>query len=153
MAFYIPSKGELDLTPLLNQALHMGVHCYLPVVPGRGRKKLWFIRLGGEASWALNRYGIPEYLHATALRVRARALDRVFLPLLGFDGEGYRVGMGGGYYDASLAFLARRRRWRKPSLTGVAFSVQEVAEAPRDPWDVPLDSALTERELRRFRRQ
>ncbi|MBI5330324.1 MAG: 5-formyltetrahydrofolate cyclo-ligase [Betaproteobacteria bacterium] len=150
IAFYIPAKGEIDLLPLLNRALEMQTDCYLPVVPGRGKRKLWFVRLGAHPSWTLNRYGIPEYLHVTSRRVRAPALDRLFMPLLGFDGAGFRVGMGGGYYDASLAFLARRRTWRRPALTGVAYSVQEVDLAPRDPWDIPLNSVLTEQELRRF---
>jgi 5-formyltetrahydrofolate cyclo-ligase len=73
--------------------------------------------------------------------------------MLGFDGEGYRVGMGGGYYDATLAFLAHRRRWRRPALIGVAYAAQEVEYAPRDTWDIPLDAALTEAGLRRFLRR
>lgn len=153
IGFYIPAKAEIDVLPLINQALHMGVACYLPVVPGRGLRKLWFVRLGGQPTWALNRYGIPEYHPPHPRRVRAQALDTVFLPMLGFDGEGYRVGMGGGYYDATLAFLAHRRRWRRPALIGMAYAAQEVEYAPRDTWDIPLDAALTEAGLRRFLRR
>lgn len=150
IGFYIPAKAEIDVLPLINQALNMGVACFLPVVPGRGQRKLWFVRLGGQPTWALNRYGIPEYHPPRPRRVRAQALDKIFLPMLGFDAEGYRVGMGGGYYDATLAFLVRRRRWRRPALFGVAYAVQEVEWAPRDAWDIPLNAALTETGLRRF---
>jgi 5-formyltetrahydrofolate cyclo-ligase len=161
--FYIPAKGEIDVVPLLHRALRMGVDCYLPVVPGRGRKKLWFTRItAGPASrttrrrrsnglrrthpaWHLNRYGIPEYHHPSRKRHRADRLDLVFMPLLGFDPRGFRVGMGGGFYDASLAFLNRRRLWRRPRLIGVAFAVQQVEQVPEDPWDVPLNAVLTER--------
>ncbi len=66
------------------------------------------------------------------------------MPLIGFDAHGGRIGMGGGYYDASLAFLAVRRVWRRPRLIGVAFSAQEVEYIPLDPWDIPLDGILTE---------
>lgn len=144
VGFYIPAKGEVDVLPLLDRALGMGLDCYLPIVPGRGRRKLWFGRLGEHPSWRLNRYGIPEYHHRAAKRVRANHLDLLFMPLLGFDAQGFRIGMGGGYYDASLAFLARRRCWRRPRLVGVAFAAQQVPRIPNDPWDVALNGVLTE---------
>lgn len=177
IGFYIPSKNEIDVLPLLRVALRMGASCYLPVVPRRalvsaGRHQLWFTRLGGkemslgctqlptqshaQPAWVNNRYGIPEYLPRAARRVRARQLDRVFMPMLGFDSQGWRIGMGGGYYDASLAHLresnTRRLRWRHPRLIGVAFAVQEIASAPNDPWDVRLDGVLTESGYRRVHR-
>ncbi len=165
IGFYMPSKNEIDILPLLRTALRIGAACYLPVVPRRalvsaGRRTLWFTRLVGKAKnldrshpgWASNRYDIPEFLPRGARRVRARQLDVLFMPLLGFDSAGWRIGMGGGYYDASLAHLKGRMHWRRPHLIGVAFAVQEVASAPNDPWDVPLDGILTERAYRRARR-
>jgi len=165
IGFYMPSKHEIDILPLLKAALLMGVACYLPVVPRRAlvsarRCTMWFTRLVGKAKnldstqsgWRDNRYGIAEFLPRGVRRVRARQLDALFMPLLGFDSQGWRIGMGGGYYDASLAHLKRRRHWRRPLLIGVAFSVQEVASAPNDPWDVPLDGILTEQNFRRARR-
>ncbi len=165
IGFYMPSKHEIDILPLLGRALRMDVACYLPVVPRRaltrgGRRGLWFTNLTGKAKsldvvhagWTRNRYGIPEYLPRGARKVRTRHLDVLFMPLLGFDGNGWRIGMGGGYYDASLSHLIHRRRWRRPCLIGVAYAAQEVERAPNDPWDVPLDAVLTERAFRRFRR-
>jgi 5-formyltetrahydrofolate cyclo-ligase len=157
---YMPSKSEIDILPLLRTALRMGVVCYLPVVPRRalistGRRALWFTRLAGmakrldcsQAGWFDNRYAIPEYRPRGARRVRARQLDVLLMPLLGFDRQGWRIGMGGGYYDASLSHIKRRGHWLRPRRIGVAFSTQEVALAPHDVWDVPLDGILTEREF------
>lgn len=152
VGFYMASKNEIDVGLLLARAKGMGVDCYLPVVPGRGHRKLWFVRLGNRPAWVLNRYGIPEYQHPPARKVRAYQLDVLFMPLLGFDAKGWRVGMGGGYYDASLAKLATRRRWRTPHLIGVAFAAQEVDRIPHDPWDIPLDGVLTERGFLSVRR-
>ncbi len=162
IGFYMPAKNEIDVLPLLRAALRMGATCYLPVVPARGlvdvgRHKLWFTRLLGQArrllrphaAWVNNRYGIPEYQPRGARRVRAQQLDLLFMPLLGFDRQGWRIGMGGGYYDASLAHLKRFRHWRRPHLIGVAFAVQEIDRAPFDPWDVRLDAMLTERAYRK----
>lgn len=150
LGLYIPAKGELDCLPLLDRALWLGVACYLPVVPYARQRMLWFTRLGAGPHWRHNRYGIPEYGHRGLDRIRAANLDILFLPLLGFDDAGYRMGMGGGYYDASLAFLSRRRHWRRPRLIGLAFEAQRVTRLPIDPWDIPLDGVLTERRYHRF---
>lgn len=148
IGFYLPFEGEMDLRPLLDLALAMGKHCYLPVVPRRFERKLGFTRLSGRNSWYLNRFGIHE--HWSPRPVRARQLDLLLVPLVGFDAAGYRLGMGGGFYDTSLAYLRRRSAWRKPYLIGIGYECQKVPEVPRDPWDMPLDAALTERRLYRF---
>jgi 5-formyltetrahydrofolate cyclo-ligase len=149
---YLPAKEEIDVLPLLNRGLGKGARCYLPVVPPARQRKLWFVALQAEGRWTPNRYGISEQSHRSYKRVRAAHLDILFLPLLGFDAAGNRIGMGGGYYDATLAYLRGRDLWRKPLLVGVAFECQRLAALPVDPWDVPLDAMLTERGLRRWRR-
>ncbi len=151
VAFYMPAKGEMDVLPLLNQALWMQVACYLPIVPHHRQRRLWFSRLGDGPHWTLNRYDIPEY-GKQHRKVRARWLDVVFLPLIGFDMRGYRMGMGGGYYDASLAYLKHRRVWKRPRLVGIAFEAQKCQRIPNDPWDIPLDMVITEARYYRFRR-
>lgn len=150
IGLYIPAKGEIDCLPLLDRALHMGAACFLPVVPGARQRRLWFSRLGPGEHWSLNRYDIPEFGHRQFQRRRASTLDILFMPLLGFDEKGCRMGMGGGYYDTSLDFLVKRKHWHKPRLIGLAFEAQKVASLPADPWDVPLDGVLTERRFYRF---
>lgn len=147
---YIPAKDELDTAPLRAQALRMGVHLYLPIVPPARQRRLGFVREHGTVGWNDNRYGIaePDSRHRP---LRAWALDILFVPLLGFDAQGNRIGMGGGYYDASLAFRHLRRHWRGPLLIGLAFEAQRLERIPADPWDVPLDAILTERGLRWFK--
>jgi 5-formyltetrahydrofolate cyclo-ligase len=147
IGFYLPNGGEFDSHPVLNQALMMQRECYLPLVPRRGRI-LRFGRFNRNTRMTTNRYGIAEPVDARPLR--ARQLDLLLIPLVGFDYQGYRLGMGGGYYDATLAFMHHRRLWRKPRLVGVAYECQRVAMLPHDPWDMPLDAVLTERQLYRF---
>ena len=148
IGFYMPANGEIDVMPLLLRAYAMGVQCFLPIVPGRGQRKLWFSPLVHQPHrphhWRLNRFGIQEYHPPGEKRLRTAQLQQVFMPLLGFDARGFRIGMGGGYYDASLAFRSHRRSWHQPKLVGVAFAVQQVTKLPEDPWDVPLDAVLTE---------
>lgn len=148
IGFYLPLGEEINLLPLLNAALWLHKACYLPVVPPRGARRLWFSRITGRPAWYQNRFGIYE--HRSIQRVRARQLDLLFMPLVAFDAEGNRLGMGGGFYDASLGYLRHRRAFRKPKLIGLAYDFQRVEALPREPWDVPLDAVLTDRKLYRF---
>lgn len=89
-----------------------------------------------------NQYGIAE--PARALRGRALwALDVILLPAVAFDRAGYRMGMGGGYYDRTLADLQRRPR--QPMLVAVGYDFQCVEEGmlPVAPWDQPVDRIVT----------
>jgi 5-formyltetrahydrofolate cyclo-ligase len=66
--------------------------------------------------------------------------DVLLIPLLGFDRAGNRLGQGAGYYDRALAQMPHALR------IGLGWSVQEFADLPADPWDMPLDAILTEAE-------
>jgi 5-formyltetrahydrofolate cyclo-ligase len=147
-SFYLPVGEEFDVLPLLNQALHMGKDCYLPITAHRVAEPLRFAKLDGRHELTHNRYGIIEP-HARKL-LNARWVDVMVMPLVAFDRAGRRLGMGGGYYDATLAFLRSRKRWRKPLLVGVAYACQELKEVPAEPWDIRLDLILTENGLIRF---
>lgn len=147
IGFYLPHGSEFDIRPLLQQARAMHRRCYLPVLPKRGRV-MRFGRLQLDTRMKKNRYGIAEPVDRHRLRVRQ--LDLLFMPLVGFDAEGHRLGMGGGYYDATLAYMQHRRLWRKPRLVGVAYECQRAEALPHDPWDMPLDAVLTEQRLYRF---
>ncbi|MDD5329644.1 MAG: 5-formyltetrahydrofolate cyclo-ligase [Sulfuricella sp.] len=145
IGFYSATAEEMDLLPLLNQALDLGKSCFLPVVPRRFQRRLGFSRLTPLPRWYLNRFGIDE--HWSPRPVRAWQLDLLFVPLVGFDEACHRLGMGGGFYDASLAYLRRRTAWRKPLLVGVGYECQKVAQVPADPWDMHLDAVITERKI------
>ncbi|WP_340265258.1 5-formyltetrahydrofolate cyclo-ligase [Sphingobium mellinum] len=69
------------------------------------------------------------------------APDVIIAPMLGFDRAMNRLGQGGGYYDRAFA------RYPDALRIGLAWSVQEQASLPADPWDLPLDVILTEVEL------
>lgn len=92
-----------------------------------------------------NRFGIDEPdtpLHQTT---RSYGLDLVLMPLVAFDIEGNRLGMGKGYYDRTLKFLHLRRHWRKPRLVGIAYELQKFEQLPKQAWDIPLDAIVTEK--------
>jgi 5-formyltetrahydrofolate cyclo-ligase len=142
---YLAAGSELDISALLSRALDRGASVYLPVIPDRGRR-LWFSRLGARDLWYRHpHYPLIEYAGPV---LRAERLDVLFVPLLGVDGEGYRLGQGGGFYDTTLHAAGRQR----PLLVGVAFDCQRVDRVPREPWDIRLDLLVTESGIVRFPR-
>ena len=89
-----------------------------------------------------NRYGIPEPDLAPDSLLDADAMSLVIAPLVGFDANGHRLGMGAGWYDRSFAF--RRERGAPPWLVGAAFAAQRIDDLATESWDVPLDAVCTE---------
>jgi 5-formyltetrahydrofolate cyclo-ligase len=144
---YWSGDGELDPAPLLTLADARHKRCHLPVLRPHPKRKLWFVRYRPGDRLRPNVYGIPEP------RLRGRhillpwALDLLLLPLVGFDADGHRLGMGGGYYDRTLAYLLQRRHWRRPLLIGIAHECQRVERLQSRPWDVPLDMVVTEERI------
>jgi len=147
IAGYFGSKGEIDPMPLLEQAVHLGKRCYLPVLHPFRTGQLWFYRWRPGDPLVLNRFGIPEPRPRRSGLIPARRLDLVIVPLLGFDRDCHRLGMGGGYYDRSFAFVRRLKRARRPFLLGLAHDAQQVDRLDAQPWDITLDAIATNRNL------
>ncbi len=151
IALYLPNDGEMDLSPLLQRALSMGKRCYLPVLSPLYHNRLWFAPYDGHNHLELNRFGIPEPIANWSQMRPVWSLDLVLTPLVAFDNRGNRLGMGGGFYDRTLAYLKQRQHWRKPRLLGTAHAFQQVKQLAHESWDIPLQGVVTERELLYFR--
>lgn len=143
---YLPTAEEFDCQPLLDTARRHGVELFVPQIAARREPAMRFAPLSPPLR--RNRYGLLE--PASARTIAATWLNIVLLPLVGFDSNGGRLGMGAGFYDRALAFRRRRRGWRGPRLIGIGFDVQHVDSIPMRPWDVRLDGVLTERGLTIF---
>ena len=76
----------------------------------------------------------------------ANRFDTIFIPIVAFDRKGARIGMGAGYYDRALASLSHQVSTR-PKLIGLAHHFQEQRDLNPEPWDIPLDAILTDREF------
>jgi 5-formyltetrahydrofolate cyclo-ligase len=142
IAVYLAADGEIDPAPLAEYLWSMGKTLYLPVLVPFAHGRLWFARYQPGAALVANRYGIPEPQRRHL--VKPMALDLVLMPLVAFDAAGHRIGMGGGFYDRSFAFLRTRRHWRKPILIGLAYQFQQQRTITPNHWDVPLDAIATE---------
>ena len=93
-----------------------------------------------EAVLVENPWGIPEPQNAQL--IHAQEVDVVLLPLLAFDLAGHRVGYGKGFYDRFLADC-------RPDVLKIGLSLEPAVEGIADPnpFDVPLDYAITPEEV------
>lgn len=144
IALYLPNDAEIDPRLLLRAAQRRGKHTYLPVLNDWPRTKMVFQRVLPGEKLRPNRFRISEPHINRARQRKVWALDLVLLPLVGFDEVGGRLGMGGGFYDRSLAYRGRRSTWHKPVLLGLAHECQKVERLAQASWDVPLQGTLTD---------
>jgi 5-formyltetrahydrofolate cyclo-ligase len=133
VGFYWPIRGEIGLHGLIRRLIERGAGAALPVVvePGRPLEfRAW--RPGDRLERGVWNIPIP----AERQIVRPTAL---LVPLVGFDGQGYRLGYGGGYYDRTLAAMDP-----KPLTIGVGFDLGRFSTIHPQPHDIPLDAIVTE---------
>ncbi|MEX1057040.1 MAG: 5-formyltetrahydrofolate cyclo-ligase [Natronospirillum sp.] len=144
IALYLPNDGELDPRPLMRNLWQRGHICYLPVLSKTRYRQLVFRPYYPHSLLSPNYLGIPE--PRAVKTVTGAALDAVLMPLVAFDEQGNRLGMGGGFYDRTFA-----QRWCRPHLIGVAHAFQAEAALPYASWDVPLRAVVTDRRTHTFR--
>jgi len=150
IAVYLPNDGEIDPVPLMARIWKTNKTCYLPILSRLRHDRLWFAPFTQDTPLAANRFGILEPVVPARTWVRAQALDLILMPLVGFDTHGNRLGMGGGFYDKSLAYLRHRLLWRKPHLIGLAHDFQRVKKIDACAWDVPLQAVATDQLVYHF---
>ncbi len=147
IAFYFAADGEMDPAPLVKHARHSGKRCFFPVLRNRPSRSLWFAEHKIEGRLKNNRFGIPEPASHHKHISMPWGLDLIFVPLVAFDTQGNRLGMGGGFYDRTLAFRKNRHHWPGPRLVGLAHECQRVDDLQAKPWDIQLDAIITEKKI------
>jgi len=146
IAFYIATDGELSPEKTSLMAESRGKHCFLPLMSDLIRPwestRLLFQQYSPQThDLRANRLGILEPAYNPEQTINLAMLDLVIVPLVAFDSQLNRLGMGKGYYDRSFGSSLR---WRKPVLLGLAFTSQYVDQLEPTFFDVPIDGILTE---------
>lgn len=147
-AFYLPTRGEISCLPIIEYALEQGKKCYVPKVFPNKKRGMWFLPYTGQESVKKGQFNILEPTAPIYKAIRPSEIDIIFLPLVAFDLQGNRLGMGGGYYDSVLSGI---KASDKPKLIGLAYNLQQVPEIPKEPWDIQLDAIVTPAHYRRFK--
>lgn len=133
LALYLTNDGEISPSEICEWCWQHDINVYLPVLDGQA---LVFARYKRDCEWQKNSFGILEPIDAAP--ISGAEMDMVLMPLVGFDAQGGRLGMGGGFYDRTFENKAQRTH-----LIGLAHDCQEVDSLPIASWDVPLSGILT----------
>lgn len=150
---YWPMGNELRLDGFTRTAQKRGAKLYLPYIEPRSRR-MWFTPYPSngvkqERKRGRAKLNVPQF---AGRKIRVHGLSILFVPIVGMDREGYRLGQAGGYYDATLSAMKYRLQAKT---IGVGFACQLVDRLPHEAHDVPLDGFVSERgalAFRRFRR-
>ena len=90
--------------------------------------------------WKKGAFGIAEPDMDSGEVIDPATLDLIICPCVAFDDRGFRLGMGGGYYDRFL-----QKANADAQIWAVAFEIQKVDSIPEDPWDLKMDRVVTEK--------
>lgn len=144
IALYLPNDGEISPNLLAKAAFLRKKKLYLPCVANWPRTKMVFQEWRATDRLQRNRFGIFEPHRNNARQRKVWSLSLLLLPLVGFDAQGGRLGMGGGFYDRALAYQRKTNGWKKPRLLGLAHGCQQVDSLELAQWDVPLEATVTD---------
>ena len=134
IALYVSFDGEISTDKLIKTLWAQDKHVYLPALHPFNPNHLLFLRYLPDTPMLKNKFGIWEPKLNVQNVLPLDELDILFTPLVAFDKEGNRLGMGGGFYDRTL------QNWQNSSFitVGLAHQCQQVEQLPTEAWDVPL---------------
>ncbi|MCU4341006.1 5-formyltetrahydrofolate cyclo-ligase [Acinetobacter pittii] len=149
IGLYLHAFGEVHTELLIALCFKKNKQVYLPMICSMNQKLVW-VKI--SKNQYINRrfshhpLGMKEPMASRAEHVAS--LDLLLMPLLACDQYGTRIGMGGGYYDRTLA-TAKHRPYR----LGLAHQFQFIEHTlERQSWDQPLDALLTPQRVYYFKR-
>lgn len=139
VAVFLSFDGELDTRPLIDRLWRAGKQVVLPVLHPFSPGHLLFLHYRPESELVVNRLRITEPRLDVRDVLPLNQLDVLVTPLVAFDKQGQRLGMGGGFYDRTL------QNWQQHGLqpVGYAHDCQLVTTLPSEEWDVPLPAVVT----------
>lgn len=134
LGIYWPMRGEIDVRDIARRHIEAGGEVALPVVVEK-RAPVEFWKWSPGSGMRRGVWNIPVPIKRDAV-----VPDACIVPLVGFDAGQYRLGYGGGYYDRTLASIARR-----PFCVGVGFAEAELPSIHPQPHDIPMAAIVTDR--------
>src|SRR5262245_33732324 len=134
VAFCWPYRNEYDVRHLAAALRRRGATTAMPVVVAP-KTPLVFREWHPGVELVKGPLGIPYPAGSREL-----VPDNVLLPMVGWDGDGYRLGYGGAFFDRTLGALAKR-----PGVIGLAYEQAYLKSIQPQPHDIPVDFVVTER--------
>lgn len=146
IALFLSFDGEINTQPLIDALWQQNKQVYLPVLHPFSAHHLLFLHYRPDTQLVKNRFNIAEPPLDVRDVLPPEQLDVMLIPLVAFDSQGQRLGMGGGFYDRTL------ENWQQSGFypIGLAHDCQQVELLPIAPWDIPLPEIITPKKIWRW---
>ncbi|MDF1796882.1 MAG: 5-formyltetrahydrofolate cyclo-ligase [Coxiellaceae bacterium] len=138
IGLYHAIKGEVLTDPIYKAAIALGKHCYLPVITDFAKKQMAFYVYDEKTQWQKNIFGIDEPVIEHLQPVDGETLQLIIAPIVAFNADSYRLGMGAGFYDR---WIDKQREL--PFCVGIAYDFQFCEDMPVERWDQPMHCVIT----------
>ncbi|MFT7099186.1 MAG: 5-formyltetrahydrofolate cyclo-ligase [Rickettsiales bacterium] len=139
LAFYFPTNNEVDTIFLIQHCQKLGNEISLPKIkPSSLVLEFKSHKIGDNLVYNKTYSKILEPKDSKPNIVP----DIIFMPLVAFDNNCHRIGMGGGFYDAYIKHS--RHQNTKKIFIGLAYDMQNCEEIKPDKWDQSLDFIVSE---------
>lgn len=145
IGFYLANDGEINPHLLMKIAKHYKKQIFLPVLKKWPKFAMTLQQISTNTRWTLNQYNIKQPVYNKRQEAHPLKLDLILMPLVGFDNQGGRLGMGAGFYDRYFAYQQRLKQWHKPYLIGLAHECQKVDKLCLNKWDIKVSAVVTDR--------
>lgn len=134
ISIFWPFRGEPDLRPWMVSVIERGGTVALPIVVEKAQPLIFrAYRPGDRLEKGVWNIPIPA-------EGQPVAPDVVIAPVVGIDRQNYRLGYGGGFFDRTLATMAR-----KPLVVGIGYEMQRITTIYPQAHDIAMDRVVTER--------
>lgn len=149
IGLYLHAFGEVSTSKIILKCFEHHKHVYLPRICPMNQVLLWVpITFQQYQRQQFYRHRLGMYEPMQSIHRGVQQLDLLIMPLLACDPMGMRIGMGGGYYDRTLANATQQ-----PFRLGLAHDFQYVAQNFKaQPWDQSLDALLSPSHWKSFKR-
>ena len=118
IALYFPFRNEVNTNILVKAFTNLHKNIYMPKV--LDETNMAFNLLCNKSKFSINRFGIKELDNTDYIDINN--IDLMFIPMVGVDPNGCRLGYGSGYYDRIVSSFDEQSI--KPLLVGLAFEYQ-----------------------------
>ena len=142
---YFPYKKEVTLDLLIKEFKKYSINIYMPRIISNIEMK--FNLFGETNSFTKNKYGIRELDNQDFLH--PLAFDLMFIPFVGVNINGHRLGYGGGYFDRALQNLKKDKN--KILIIGLGYEYQVLKESFGEAHDIQYDIVITEKDIHSFK--
>jgi 5-formyltetrahydrofolate cyclo-ligase len=146
VSIYIPVHNEVPTKRIIQLIIGSKTECYLPVIDqDLNNKKMKFAEFNHETALVKNKFNISEPISRTFENVSQ--LELVVMPLVAFDNEGFRLGMGKGYYDFTFGSSEINR---KPLFWGLSYDFQKTDSCYPEEHDLKMEAVICPSGVREF---